>query len=303
MNLSDVLSALRRRWYVVVATLLLAGGLGYAVWSNVSPDYERTASQLLLPGLATIPEGANPYLYVGGLSQAADIIVLAIGEDEVAAAVEGYPDATMAVGRDLAAGAVLVTTVTASTDEAAAAVLKQSLIITADTLETLQDAQRIPEDERVSMMVLTESTQSTVVQKTRVVLTAITVAGVMLLGLVVAALADGALRTRRRTRRSVRPAQDEMALEEPPHADAPAPPLAAAPAAERQGVGADSASVSNDEERDERLSADKTSVARPRAASTKRTPKKRNPHTRPSSAGRSASTGSVAVIEDESPLP
>jgi len=213
MKLADVVGALRRRWYVLLAGILIAAGGATYVWMTVSPEYERTASQLLLPGKATIPEDANPYLFVGGLYQVADILVRAIGPDDVAAATAEHPDATVAVTRDTAAGAVMIVTVTASSEDAAATVLENVTALTASRLGELQDEKSIPGDERIELVPLTNATQSVVIQKTRMLTAAAVGIGGLALGAVAAVLADTFLRSRRRAR-TLRDPQDSGPADE-----------------------------------------------------------------------------------------
>jgi hypothetical protein len=210
MKVADVLSALRRRWYVVLISILAAAGAGYSAWGTVPPQYERVGTQLLLPGLATIPEDANPYLYVGGLYQIADVIVRAIGPEDIAEIAGENPGTEIVVERDQSAGAVVVVTVTASSDAAAEASLDDMLVVTERTLGELQDEQRIPEDQRVSLSPLTQATESTVIQKTRMLITAL-VGGVLLVGGIGAAvLIDSLVRARRRPHRSTAAASVTM---------------------------------------------------------------------------------------------
>lgn len=210
MKLADVVTAFRRRWYIVLAAILVAAGASYYLWTNIPPEYERTGTQLLLPGLATIPEDANPYLYVGGLFQVTDVLVRAVGAEDIEDAAQDFPGTNVAVTRDQAAGAVVIVTVTASSDVAAEAVLDDMLVVTERTLEKLQDEQNIPPAERVSLTPLTKSLESEVIQKTRLVTTAI-VGGVLLVaGLAIAVLVDNLLRSRRRAHRSsVLPDKDD----------------------------------------------------------------------------------------------
>ncbi|MCC4908025.1 hypothetical protein [Microbacterium sp. cx-59] len=211
MKLADVIGALRRRWYVLLAGVLVAAGVSSFLWSTVPPEYERTGTQLLLPGLATIPEHANPYLFVGGLYQIADVVVRAIGPDDIAEATRDYPGADVVVGRDQAAGAVLVVTVTASSDADAGAVLDTMLGITGRTLDELQNEQRIPADERVVITPLTAADESTVIQKTRLTVTALAGAAVLLLALGIAVVLDGIVRARRRARAGAIPREQDAA--------------------------------------------------------------------------------------------
>ena len=84
MNVVDTLRGLLRRWYVVVAGLILAILAGAGTYSVVEPGYERTSTQLLVPGEGLVPPGVtNPYLYLGGLTQAADLVVRVMKSSEV----------------------------------------------------------------------------------------------------------------------------------------------------------------------------------------------------------------------------
>lgn len=206
MKLADVLGALRRRWYVIVAGVLIAVGAFFALWTTIPSEYERTATQLLLPGEATIPEDANPYLFIGGLYQVADILVRAIGPDDVAAVTADFPGATVTVSRDTAAGAVMIVTVNAPSDEAAAAVLDDVLALTESRLEQLQNAQRIPVDERVDMVPLTGASESVVIDKNRVLVSVAATVAILALGAGAAVLSDTLLRSRRRRRSGFVPA-------------------------------------------------------------------------------------------------
>ncbi|MFS0866264.1 hypothetical protein AB3M83_02885 [Microbacterium sp. 179-B 1A2 NHS] len=198
MKLADALGALRRRWYILLAGLLIAAGASYAVWNVVPPEYERTATRLLLPGAATLPKDANPYLYVGGLFQVADILVRAISADDITALTDGHPGATVSVSRDVAAGAVMIVSVSASTDGAADEVLEQVLALTEQRLTELQDEQRISPAERIEVVPLTDATASVVNQKNRLLYTVGAGLAVVAIGAILAVLTDTLLRSRRR---------------------------------------------------------------------------------------------------------
>ena len=83
MNFALTLSGLWRRWYIVFPGLIVAAAVAVGAWSVIPPGYERSATQLLIPGADSLPEGANPYLFLGGLSPAADVLVRAIGAENV----------------------------------------------------------------------------------------------------------------------------------------------------------------------------------------------------------------------------
>ncbi len=81
MNLRDLLNSLARRWYVVVAGLLVTAGASVALYSVIPVSYTSQASVVLLPPKSASDPDANPYLRLGGLSQAVDILTRSINSD------------------------------------------------------------------------------------------------------------------------------------------------------------------------------------------------------------------------------
>lgn len=194
MNLLDTLRGLARRWYIVVPGILLAIGAALGAWMLVPPAYERTASQLLLPGLGTLPEGAsNPYLYLGGLSAPADVLVRAIGsEDALRSTLEEFPGAEIEITRDPAAsGPVVLMRVTARTDSDAGAILEALLREAAVTLNDMQADEGIPARDRITITQVSIDTEGTVQQRQRLVASVGAGLGVLLLALVLASVIDG----------------------------------------------------------------------------------------------------------------
>ncbi|MBD3756701.1 MAG: hypothetical protein IE924_01145 [Microbacterium sp.] len=204
MNVADTLRGLLRRWYVTVPGLVLAFALAVATYVMVPPVYQRTATQLLMPGEGTVPPGAtNPYLYLGGLTQAADIVVRVMQSNEVLGPVaEKHPDAELKVARDSqVSGPAIQITVTASSDAAAASALDALVDQTGVVLERLQTQQKVTPDDQMRVATLTEDTQSTLQQKNRLVLAAAVGFAAVLLTLVVASMVDGLIRRARRSGR------------------------------------------------------------------------------------------------------
>ncbi|WP_156242336.1 hypothetical protein [Microbacterium oryzae] len=202
MRLADALRMLVRRWYVIVAGVLLAAGAVVFVWSEVTPDYQRSASQLLLPGALSIPEGGNPYLYIDGLGQAADVLSLALGAESLIEEVTAdHPGATVTVARDFStAGPVVRIDVSGPTDAEAEEILTDMIERTAVVLDDIQAKADVIAEDRISVLPLNVDASSTIDQRNR-----ITFAGgagllVLLLTLGMAGLVDGLARSRRRKR-------------------------------------------------------------------------------------------------------
>lgn len=207
MSFADTLKGLLRRWYITVPGLLLAVAVALGVYAKVPPEYERTATQVLLPGEGSVPEGAtNPYLYIGGLTQAADIIVRVLASEEIAGAVaKDHPGTKVVVERDpTAAGPLIQIRVTSDDDAVAGAALTQLTDETARVLAQLQKEQHVSRKDTMTSSTLTFDEVGQPQQKMRLALTA--GAGLLLaaLALVAASLVDGLLRDTARQERNAR---------------------------------------------------------------------------------------------------
>ncbi len=211
MNIAETLRSLWRRWYISLPGLLLAGALAVGVWTVQTPQYQRTATQMLLPGSASVPDGANPYIYIGGLTQAADVVVRALGARDVARdVVADRPGAQVQVTRDpSASGPMILITVTARSDADAAAVLGETVARTDEVLEQLQDEESIPASSRIKVIEVAVDGTSVLQQRERTVLAGAAGLGATLFALVLAVTVDGLVvaRTRRADRSRPR-AQD-----------------------------------------------------------------------------------------------
>lgn len=203
MNLSDTLQALVRRWYILIAGVLLACGAGYGAWTHTSVDYERSASQLLLPSSGLLPSNtANPYLYLGGLTQAADVVVRVAGsENTMSAILQRYPGTTVTVSRDPStSGPVILIIATSTSDRDAAAALNAMVAQTATTLQRVQAEEHIRPNDQITMTTLTVDSKPTLQQRKRLISTGGAAIGVMLITVLSAALVDGLARRRRRAK-------------------------------------------------------------------------------------------------------
>jgi hypothetical protein len=200
VKFSDTLRGLLRRWYIVFPGILVIAGLAIGVWFAVPPGYSRSATQLLIPGETSIPEGANPYLYLGGLAPAADVLVRALGSENVLNEMEeDHPGVEIKILRDTTtAGPIIVIDVLASTDADAESVLGLLTVRTATLLEQFQREEDIPPENRMSVIPVTVDEQSTLEQRNRILLTAGVAAVGVVLVLLLAGLVDGFAQQRKR---------------------------------------------------------------------------------------------------------
>ncbi len=203
MNIAETFRSLWRRWYIVVPGMLLAIGLSVGLWNVQTPEYQRSATQMLLPGSANVPDGANPYIYIGGLTQAADVVVRALGARNVVEEVVGdRPGVEVQVARDpSASGPLIVITVTARTDADAEAVLGGLVARTGVVLSELQDQEDIGATSRIKVIPVTADTTSILLQRDRLILAAGAGLAAVVLTLVLAVAVDGLVVARSRRRR------------------------------------------------------------------------------------------------------
>lgn len=200
MRTSETLTGLRRRWYILVPGVILAAGAVAGSMYLIPPGYERSATQLLVPGEDSLPEGGNPYLFLGGLAPAADVLVRAIGSENVLNEIaEEYPGVEAEVARDTTtAGPIITIVVTARTDAAAEEVVNLLVDRTATVLDELQDAEDIAGDNRVTVQPITIDSQSVLQQRSRIIAAAAAGVGVLLVTLLLAGLVEGLSGQRRR---------------------------------------------------------------------------------------------------------
>lgn len=197
MNIADTLWGLIRRWYIVLPGIILALTAGLGLFTVVQPGYERTSTQLLLPGEGTIPTGVtNPYLFLGGLTQASDVVVRVMQSNEVIGkVVEKYPGTEIVVERDpTVSGPVIRIVVTAKSDEVAGEALTMLADETSTVLDQLQTEQNVATKDRMSVSTITFDEVGVPQQKTRLVLSAGAAFGLIVVTLLVASFVDGVAR-------------------------------------------------------------------------------------------------------------
>lgn len=199
MKFSDTLHGIARRWYIVVPGLILTAALAIGAWFLVAPGYNRSATQLLIPGANSMPEGANPYLFLGGLSPAADVLVRALSSQNVMTEIADLnPGAEVEISRDTTtAGPIILITVTADSDAAAGEVLDFLVDRTGVILEEFQAIEDIPVENQMTVIPVTVDSQSVLQQRTRLVATAGAAIVGLVLTLLLAGLVDGLSQRRR----------------------------------------------------------------------------------------------------------
>lgn len=162
------------RWYIIIPGILVAAALTAMTWFVVPPTYQRTATLLLVPGAGTVPDEGNPYFYLGGLTQAADVVVRAVGSENLRRDIKSrFPGVAVQVTRDpTTAGPVILIVVEAADDESAAAVQNELVQRTSEDLRDLQKADRVPSSDRIQVRSVAIDAQGTLRNRSRMVLAA-----------------------------------------------------------------------------------------------------------------------------------
>jgi hypothetical protein len=203
VELQDVLRSLWHRWYIVVLGLLAAGGAGYTLMSVIPPTYEQVSSSVMIPGKGSVEEGANPLLYLTGLTQQRDLVVRAVQTDDVREPIlAAHPGADFAVEPDyLVSGPVVMVTATGPSADATTSILQAANAAVARELAQLQSEVDTPVDARSTLLDVATDSVPTVVRKKQLQVTALGAGGVLLLSILAAVLVDGRLQARASRRR------------------------------------------------------------------------------------------------------
>ena len=213
MNLRTLAAALRRRWYLLLVGLLATAGMVVAAVMVVPPTYTATSSTLLLPPKSTIGQRGNPYLNLGGLGPAVDVLSKRLTASPPAEAImEANPDADISAEPDItSSGPILLVTVEAQSAQAALELRDAMTQLVEPTLDEMQSEMSIGNASRITTSVLASDKKPEVSYRAplRIVIVA-AAGGLLVTGLGTAAI-DGLLIRRRRRKAS--PEQESTTVE------------------------------------------------------------------------------------------
>jgi capsular polysaccharide biosynthesis protein len=206
MAIGDFFGALRRRWLIVLVGIVLTVGLSGAAYWFFKPTYEVTGTVLLLPPASSAINGStNPYLQLGGLQQAVDLVGVSLSDQATTLEMKDISkDVDFTVKADVRTSSpLLVVDVKDSSPETALRIRDILMARVPVRLEEMQQRLAVSTKDRVTSSVLTLDTEAQEVGRNR--LRAAVVAGVLGLGLtlLVAALWD-ARRLRHPRRRAAK---------------------------------------------------------------------------------------------------
>jgi hypothetical protein len=199
MFLRDLYTRARRRWYFVVAGLLITAGMSFWVFRVAPVTYEATANVALIPPPTAVISGDNPFLYMGGLDQAMGVLTVKVNSDAVRGPIEdAYPGAEYTTEHDATtSGPIVRVKVSGDTSATTLEVLNRVLKVMPATIASLQDELSLPQASRITLLTLGVDKDTTVAAEARtralLVVAALGLGGTLLL----TGLADKRLLRRR----------------------------------------------------------------------------------------------------------
>lgn len=217
MTMPQSLRVLARRWYLVLFGLAVTGAMCAAANYLVPPSYDARGSMVLMPPTANVGEDGNPYLLLGGMSEALDVLVRQANSPSVRDRVlDDFGSATYTVEADrTTSGSIVVVQSTADTEAESLELLEEAMQTLPATLDHMQDELAVSQEQRIDMMSVVVDTEATL--NIKQTLQVVGVAG--LIGLsgtfMVTALLDGLLLQRRERRASAAAVRNGSGRETP----------------------------------------------------------------------------------------
>ena len=216
MITSDVLGALRRRWYLLLLGIVGTLGLMIAVISLVPVTYQAKAMIVLLPPRNLDNTGGNPYLALGGLDSVAGVLSRSMTTEIVADEVQKIaPGAEFTVEPDAStSGPVLLVTAEAESPAAALAATEKLVEVTPRQMVALQRSSGVGANSFITTSLVTQD--ATALPQHKAQIRALIAVGIGALAATVlgVAMIDGML-LRRRERRRLRVVDETDDDEEP----------------------------------------------------------------------------------------
>lgn len=202
MRLTETLKSLGRRWYVVLLGLAITASAGMLISDKVPVTYAATGSILLMPPDETVGDRGNPYLYLGGLNTALDVLVRRANSIEVSGPLmELHPGSTYTVEPDrTTSSAIVLVTAEAGTSDAAFTLRDEAMATVMTTLDLMQDEANVENVMRLHGQDLVIDKKSVPKTKTRLQLILVAVGGGIVGTLLLAGVVDGWIIERRHRR-------------------------------------------------------------------------------------------------------
>lgn len=220
-SFSDLPRIMRQRWYFTLVGLLVTALLCGLAAIAVPVKYQARAQILVLPPHTSVGTGGNPYLALGGLQAASDVLARAMSDGKTFQLLRSQGvTGTYTVARDLTtSGPILLVVAEDSTPAGALNTLSGILSQAAPRLTQLQDDLSVPENTRLTSNVFTQDSVAGIQRKSQLRAILVAFAAGIFVTIMLVSAADSVL-SRRRRRRLAR--SDRAALELSDGDDGPA---------------------------------------------------------------------------------
>ncbi|MCY4726949.1 hypothetical protein NYO98_11735 [Nocardioides sp. STR2] len=221
MDKPALIGVARRRWYVLLAGLMVSLGLAYAGTLASPPHYAARALVLLLPSQSTVGPNGNPFLDLSGLDLPARVVVSSLTSTSTREAVgKEFPDIDYAVSiEESTRGPVIALDVTGPTDGATLEALPYLMQESRATLERLQAEVEAPANATIRSMVLAQDRSATEQRGGTVRLAIAGLIAGLVATLFAASAIDGRSQQRRATRREHEDANEDSVSRQPDPAE------------------------------------------------------------------------------------
>jgi len=235
MPVTDVLSALIRRWYLTLAGLVATVGLIFLIPVVVPVTYEAKALMVLLPPRNLENTGGNPYLALGGLDSVVGVVSRSlVTQDSVAKVHAVSPGVTYDVGPDdTISGPVMMVVVAADTERGAIDAVDSIVKLAPTKVAQLQRTSSVQKSSYITVDLVTQDTEATALRKSQIRAIVAGVVGGLGATVVMVAWLDGVLRRRKERRGSApggpRPNAHDTSDSSASVRSRPPPPVAKAP--------------------------------------------------------------------------
>ncbi|SDB82501.1 hypothetical protein GA0111570_1046 [Raineyella antarctica] len=206
MNFEDSMRVLLRRWYIVLIGLLVTMTGTYLTYQAIPPRFTSEARVLLMPPSESVGKNGNPFLYLGGMGQALDVLTqLSSAADVVDPITHRHPGSEYSVEPDRTTSAPVVhIVVTGGDPHEVSSMQSEALTSVETTLAAMQNKVGLSDGLKIRTMLLVADPEPSMDTKARLRM-ALVVAGAGGVGtLIMTSMLDGVI-LRRRPRRAALP--------------------------------------------------------------------------------------------------
>jgi hypothetical protein len=202
MTLRDLLRSLAHRWYFIIVGFIITAILCVGVVRVVPVAYDSQASMVLLPPQSSTGKHGNPFLLLGGLSQAVDILTRTMNSDaDSRPLLDAHHGATFTIEADTTTtGPIVLITSTAPTADRAKTMTSAVVREVPVALKAIQTRLSVEKLSQIRVVTVAVDDSGTLNAKGRTqALVGVGAVGVILTVLITG-LIDGLLRARKRRR-------------------------------------------------------------------------------------------------------